>query len=427
MKQLIKEIILENQHMKIPVMVDRKHDIPLDLSVIISLVGPRRSGKSWLLYRAMLQLEERGVSRKNILFINFEDERLMFRAQDLDLIIQAYNELYPEIEMEEVYLFFDEIQNVTGWEQFIRRVYDTRSRRLFITGSNARLLSKEIATALRGRSITLNVLPFSFGEYLRTLGIKSGYNTQKQRSTLIHFTEQFMYHGGFPETIGMPDQYRIRLLQEYFNVMMLRDIVERHQVTNIDALRFFIRKIFAGVTKPFSVNKAYNDLKSMGYKISNKYLYDYLQYCNDVYLCHSVSRYDHSEIKQAKSEQKVYTIDSGLLTAVEFSVSKNQGKLFENMVCMELLKQEKSTYYFKGRYECDFIVGHPGSLQAVQASWSLNEDTTRERELRGLKEACAYLGTSHGIIITPDVRETLHYQGLTVDVIPFYEMFAADK
>jgi len=425
MKQLIKEIILENQHMQIPVMVDRKPEVPLDLSVIVSLVGPRRSGKSWLLYRAMLQLEERGVSRKQILFINFEDERLMLQTQDLDLIIQAYNELYPEIGMEEVYLFFDEIQNVPGWEQFIRRVYDTRSRRLFITGSNARLLSKEIATALRGRSVTINVLPFSFEEYLRTLGIEPSHRTQKHRSTLIHYTEQFMHHGGFPETIGMPNDYRIRLLQEYFNVMMFRDIVERYQVTNIDALRFFIRKIFAGVTKPFSVNKAYNDLKSMGYKISNKYLYDYLKYCNDVYLCQTVSKYDHSEIKQAKSEQKVYTIDSGLLAAVEFSISKNHGKLFENMVYMELLKQGKLTYYFKGRYECDFMVGHSGGMQAMQATWSLNEDTTRERELRGLKEACDYLGTSHGVIITPDIREKLHYQGIDVEVIPFYEMFAS--
>ncbi len=424
MKQLIKEIILENQHMKIPMMVDRKHEIPLDLSVIVSLVGPRRSGKSWLLYRTMLQLEQRGVSRKYMLFVNFEDERLMLQKQDLDLIIQAYNELYPEIEMEEVYLFFDQIQNIQGWEKFIRRVYDTRSRRLFITGSNARLLSKEIATALRGRSISINVLPFSFQEYLIALGIERSYSTQKQRSTLIHYMEQFMQHGGFPETIGMPDPYRNRLLQEYFNVMMFRDIVERYQVTNIETLRFFIKKIFAGVTKPFSVNKAYNDLKSMGYKISNKYLYDYLQHCNDVYLCQSVSKYDHSEIKQAKSEQKVYTIDTGLLAAVEFSISKNQGKLFENMVYMELLKQAKAIYYFKDRYECDFIVGKPGNMQTIQASWSLNEDTTRERELRGLKEACEYLGTFRGIIITPDIRDTLYYQGITVEVIPFYEMFA---
>ncbi len=427
MKQLIKEIILENQHMQVPAMVSRQQDVPLDLKVIVSLVGPRRSGKSWLLYRAMQQLDERGVTRTNILFVNFEDERLMLKSQDLDLIIQAYNELYPGIGMEEVYLFFDEIQNVPGWEQFIRRVYDTRSRHIFITGSNARLLSKEIATALRGRSITINVLPFSFGEYLRALGITPSSKTQKHRSTLIHYTEQFMYHGGFPETIGMADPYRIKLLHEYFNVMMFRDIVERYQVANIDTLRFFIRKIFAGVTKPFSVNKAYNDLRSMGYKISNKYLYDYLLYCNDVYLCQSVSKHDHSEIKQAKSEKRVYTIDSGLLAAVEFSISKNQGKLFENMVFMELLKQEKVVNYFKGRYECDFIIEGTGGWMPMQVTWSLSEDTTLERELRGLREACDYLGTSRGVIITPDTLDEIHYQGITAEVIPFYEMFAFES
>ncbi|HRZ42496.1 MAG TPA: ATP-binding protein [Bacteroidales bacterium] len=422
MKQLIKDIILENQHMVFPEMVDRETEIPLDLKVIVSLVGPRRSGKSWLLYRAIRQLKARGMPVSHILFLNFEDERLPLQSGDLDLIIQSYNELFPDIRMEDVWIFFDEIQNVPGWELFVRRLFDTRSRHLFITGSNARLLSTEIATALRGRTITLTVYPFSYGEYLNALGVSTSAKTQKARSTLIHYTAQFMYHGGFPETIGIDDHYRIRILQEYFNVMIFRDIVERYQVTNIDTLRFFIRKIFAGVSKPFSVNKAYNDLKSMGYKISNKYLYEYLRYCNDVFLCQSVSGYNHSEIKQAKSEKKAYIIDSGLLGAIQFSVSKDHGKLFENMVYMELLKQAYTPMYFKGRYECDFMVGGVVGMQALQATWSMTDGTTRDREFRGLKEACDYLGISHGIIITPDLRETIQYQGLTIEVFPFYEL-----
>lgn len=423
MKNIIKDIILENQDLRLPAMIQRRLQLPLDLKMIISLVGSRRSGKTWLLFDSIKRLQANGLQKEKILFINFEDERLIFDTGSLDLIIQAYGELFPEIEFEDVYVFFDEIQNVAGWEKFVRRIFDTKTRNIFITGSNSKYLSTEIATELRGRTISYNVYPLSFSEYLDFNHVERKLYPQKNKSTVIHYAEKFLTNGGFPETVSYEKYIRLKILQEYFNVMIFRDIVERYQVSNIDALKFFIKKVFAGVTKPFSVNKAYNDLRSMGYKISNKYLYDYFNYCNDVFLCQSINKFDFSEIKQAKSDKKTYIIDTGLLSAIEFSTSANSGKLLENLVFLEFLKAGKEIFYFRNQYECDFVIKEDNKLTPYQVAWDLSDENTRERELKGLSEACNYLNIKTGIILCFDYEEEIYYNGLTIQVTPVYKYF----
>jgi len=423
MKDLIKEIILEAQHTDLPEVISRQIEVPVDAPLIISLVGSRRSGKTFLLYDLIRTLRNGGLGKEKIVFINFEDERLRFDHTNLDLIIQAYNELYPDTDFRDVYLFFDEIQNVDGWEKFVRRVYDTKTRHIFITGSNSRFLSTEIATELRGRTLSYTVYPLSFSEYLDFKGIPKKLSPQKNKSAIIHHAEKFIQDGGFPEMVSLKHEIRVKLLQEYFNVMIFRDIVERYEVSNIDVLRFFIKKLFAGVTKTFSVNKVYNDLRSMGLKVSNMYLYEYFNYCNDAFLCRSINKFDHSEIKQAKSDKKSYVIDTGLLSAVEFSMSGNKGKLLENMVFLEFLKAGKEVFYFKGQHECDFIVKEGNSWLPFQVSWNMDDDTTRERELRGLAEACDYLGVNHGTILCFDHKEEITHQKKKISVHPVYSYF----
>ena len=423
MKERFKEVIAENQTLNFKSGFLREQTIPLNTKLIISLIGARRSGKTYLLYQLINQLLDSGVERKNILFINFEDERLRAETDELDFILQAFNELYPDLEWENTHLFFDEIQNVTGWEKFIRRVYDTKTRNIYITGSNAKLLSSEIATALRGRSLSYTVFPLSFREYLNALNVEKATKTQQQRSKLIHYAGEFMYNGGFAETIVLEKPTRIKLLQEYFNVMMFRDVVERYNVRAIDVLRFFIKKIFASVTVPFSINKTFRDLKSMGYKISNNYLYEFYDHCNAVFLTQSIDKFDFSEIKQAKSEKKTYVIDTGLLSAIEFSVSKNNGKLFENMVFLELLKQGNKLFYFKTKYECDFILEKEGTFYPIQVAYQLEDSDTKKRELRGLVEACRFLKVTEGTIITFDQEETVQLDEIKVNVVAFYKYF----
>lgn len=426
MKQQLKEIILENQQFDPGTIFKREQlQIPFDSGMIISIVGARRSGKTFLLYYLIDQLKKQHIPDENIVFINFEDERLNLKQSDLDLILQSYQELFPDTAMEETYFFFDEIQNVDGWEKFIRRVYDTKSRNIFITGSNSKLLSTEIATELRGRTVSYSIFPYSFSEFVKTQNGPDNLNTQAKRSKLIHLSEKFLFEGGFPELTRFEGPFKIKILQEYFNVMIYRDIIERYSVSNPEVLKFFIKKIFSAVTGPLSVNKSYNDLKSMGYKISNKYLYEYLEYCNAVFLTQSISKYDFSEIKQSKSDKKVYIIDNGLLNAIDFGVSENRGKLLENMVATEFLKQNKNLFYFKDGTECDFIVQEKNhsNLSAIQVSLSLQNDTTRSREIKGLVNACNHLKIKNGTIITFDEEETIKESTCTIDVIPFYKYF----
>ncbi len=423
MKAILKSVILEHQNTNLPEVTPRAIILPDDAGLIISLIGARRSGKTFLLYQKIRELLKTGLSKEQIVFLNFEDERLMLQQQDLDLIIQAYTELFPAAEIKNTWFFFDEIQNIPGWEKFVRRIYDTKSRHIFITGSNSKLLSTEIATELRGRTISYTIYPLSLSEYLHFNAVEQKLYPQANKSKVVHFTEKFMRNGGFPETVRFNDEVRTKVLQEYFNVMIFRDIIERYQVTNPEVLKFFIKKIFSGITKPFSVNKTYHDLKSMGYKISNKYLYEYFDYCNSVFISRIISKFDFSEIRQAKSDKKAYVIDNGLISAVDFAVSGNYGKLFENMVAMELMKSGREIFYYNGNYECDFIVKNKNNVEAVQATFRMTESDTRERELKGLYEACTYLNQNTGTIITFDEEATMEYKGIHVRVVPVYRYF----
>jgi uncharacterized protein len=422
-KDIIKNIILENQHTEMPETFPRRIDMPLNAGVVISLIGSRRSGKTYILYNLIKKLLQGSVARENILFINFEDERLNLDSGKLDLILQAYQELYPDKDFKNVYLFFDEIQNVPGWEKFIRRVFDTRTRNIFVTGSNSRLLSTEIATELRGRTIPLTVFPLSFSEYLCFNDADANLLTPKNKSRIIQLAGRFMTDGGFPETIQFEPINRLRMHQQYFNVMIFKDIIERYKISDPEMLKFFIKKMFANVTKPFSVNKTYNELRSLGYKVSNKYLYEYLAHCHAVFLAQAVNKFHYSEIKQEKADKKVYVIDNGLLSAIEFNISRNNGKLFENMTAMELIKSEKDIFYFKDRYECDFIVKEGNSYIPVQASYSLDNDDILRREFRGLHEACKHLDVKKGLILTFDDERELEYMDIKINVLPFYKYF----
>lgn len=424
MKSVLKSIILENQHTPIPEVKERALQIPIHQNIIISLIGARRSGKTYMLYELMQKLLDEQVTKEQLLFINFEDERLQLHSDQLDLIIQAYQELYPGIALKEVYIFFDEIQNITGWEKFIRRIFDTKTRNIFITGSNSKLLSTEIATELRGRTISYTVYPLNFKEYLNFHNTQPLLHPQSNKSKIIHLAEKYLKAGAFPEVINMEKLAQKKLLQQYFNVMIFRDIVERYQITNVEILKFFIKKIFAGVTKPFSVNKAYRDLKSLGYSISNKYLYDYFDYCSAVFLTQNIYKFNFSEIKQLKSDKKNYVIDSGLLSAIEFSVSENAGKLLENTVALEFIKNETPITYFKNQYECDFIVQKNNTFQAVQVSYTIASSETKNREMRGLHEACDHLKIDSGVILTfDDPQEHTRYKGIHIHILPFYQYF----
>jgi uncharacterized protein len=423
MKAVLKSIIVDSQERKLVEMKSRRHDVPLESPMITTLIGPRRSGKTYILHSLYKGILEKGVDRKRLVYINFEDERLSLHASELDLIIQAFQELYPEQELDTCYFFFDEIQNVEGWEKFIRRMFDSISKKIYITGSNAKLLSTEIATSLRGRSLTYTVLPLSLNEYLDFKGVSISIHNSQKKAVFINACKSFVLEGGFPEVVELDKMNRLKLLQSYFNTMIYRDIIDRYKVSDALVLKYFIKKLFAAVGKPISINRIYNDLKSQGYKVTNNALYDYQSYCQAIFLTVSIPRFDFSELKSAKSEKKTFAIDTGLLASIDFNFSDNLGKLFENMVLLEFLKQEKAVFYYKDKVECDFIIQERNNYMPFQVAFELNDATTWKREMKGVVEACKTLGVQEGFILTFDQKEERVQDGILIKVVPFYEYF----
>jgi len=400
-----------------------KRDIkpPLDTKKIITLIGVRRCGKTSILYEMINRLSTT-ISKTKIFFLNFEDERLELTSDELDLLLQAFMELYPEQNLSECYFFFDEIQNVTGWEKFIRRVYDTISKNIYVTGSNSKLLSSEIATSLRGRTLTFEVFPLSFSEYLRFKNIEVDLYSTKSQALIKHSLAIFLKNGGFPETLFLEENYANKTLQEYFNVLLYKDLCERYGITNTIALKFFLKRLLSSTTKQISINKIYNDLKASNIKIGKNTLYEFLDYSQNIYSALTLHRFDTSLVSQELGEKKIYTIDIGLNNAVEFRFSDNIGKSLENAVFLELKRKGYELYYHRDKSECDFLVAKNGTItEAIQVTYDMSEDETKTREIKGLVEACKKFNLPSGTIISYDSEESFFQDGIQIEVIPFYK------
>ena len=395
---------------------------PVDTKKIITLIGVRRCGKTSILYDMINQLSEK-IDKTRILFLNFEDERLELNIDELDLVLQAFSELYPEQNLGECYFFFDEIQNISGWEKFARRVYDTISKNMFITGSNSKLLSSEIATSLRGRTLSYEVYPLSFSEYLAFKHIIVDLYSSNSIAYIKNAQEKFLKNGGFPETLFLEEQYRNQTLQEYFNVLLYRDLAERYKITNTVALKFFLKRIIASSTKQISINKIYNELKSRGIKIGKNTLYDFLDYVQNIYLALILHRYDNSLVNKELGEKKIYSIDIGLNNATEFKFSDDIGKSLENAVFLELKRNNMDIFYYRdANSECDFIVNENNAIvQAIQVTYDISDENAKNREIKGLLGACKKFNLSKGTIVTYDNEDEIIEDEIKIELIPFYK------
>jgi predicted AAA+ superfamily ATPase len=421
-KEILKEIIRDFHVNPLPPLIERDITIPLRSGKVITLVGARRSGKTYVLFNLVDRLIKSGVDFKNILYMNFEDERIDIKLNELDLILKAYNELYPDIRNKGCYLFFDEIQNIENWERFIRRVYDSVTKNIFITGSNSKFLSSDIATSLRGRTVSLEVFPLSFREYLRFGKVEVDLYSSKSLARINNYLVRFLRNGGFPEVFDYDDNMRVKTLQEYFNVMIYRDLIERYKIKNSAVLKFFLKRILASTTKQLSVNTIYNELQSSGFKIGKNQLYEFLEACQNIFLAFVLKKYTHKLVASELGERKVYTIDNGLLNAVSFKFSEDIGKTMEQAVFLELKRRGMEVYFYKGKYECDFVVkdGHSVS-EAFQVSYSLSDKKTAVREIRGLADACKSFGLKKGTIITSDESKDFEAEGIKIKQVPLYK------
>lgn len=405
MKSILKRIIKDFHVRWIPKYHPREIDVPSGIQKIITLVGPRRSGKTYMLFQTMDRLIRSGVSKEQVLYLNFEDERIELDGQ-YDTIFEAYLELYPNMNFEDVYLFFDEIQNLEGWERFVRRTYDTLTRTIYLTGSNSRMLSMEIATALRGRTLSIEVLPLSFREFLLFQGIDTADRySLKNRSLIKQNLEDYLVWGGYPEIVGLEPHYKMRILQEYFNVTLYRDIVERYEVSDVHILKYVMKRLMESFTREFSVNKIYNDLKSRNLSIGKDRLYRFVEYVESVYMIAILEKYAPSVLKREMSNKKIYLYSNGLATALVPVFGENRGKLLENAVFFHLRRLGRNISFLKNRFECDFVISEASEkAMAIQVTERLTGENV-SREIGGLKKAMDHVGISRGIVV---VLEEMH-------------------
>ena len=422
MKEVIKTIISDFHASPIEAVFTRDLILPVDSGKVISLIGPRRSGKSFYFLDLMRKLIESGISQERILYLNFEDERLNLNAGHLDLVLQAYHELYPEPKLKECYFFFDEIQNILHWEKFARRCYDTITRNIFLTGSNANLLSREIATAMRGRTLTYEILPLSFLEYLRFKKINLLKQDSATRSKVRKLFRQYLTEGGYPEVALMNSNLQTQALQEYFDVMTYRDLVERYQFTNLTVIKYFLKRIASTTGSYLSLNKIYNELRSLNYKLDKNFLYEVHEAAKAVYLSLPVSKFDYSELKRSNSDKKTYFIDNGLLNAITFKFSHDLGKMLENLCYLEFRRRNKNVYYFKDVKECDFVLFEEGKRPLpVQVCFDLNDPDTFSSEIGSLVYCCKKLKINSGVVISMAGREPKQVDGIKIKFLDAME------
>ncbi|HLB55841.1 MAG TPA: ATP-binding protein [Coxiellaceae bacterium] len=393
--QTLLEVLLGEFHRKLQhtTFIVRDAVFPIAENKIKVAVGMRRAGKTSFIYQTIQALLVKKIPLSRILYINFEDDRLVpLTREKLAKLVDAFYALYPENHDQRCYLFLDEIQNAEDWPMVIRRLQDSKNVEIYLTGSSAKLLSKEIATSLRGRSLATEIWPFSFQEFLRAKKITALEKLfdQKKQDQLKKIFHEYLFCGGFPEVVNYPVETRIKTLQEYIDVVSYRDIIERHQIKNIALLKYTIFFMLQNYGSSFSINKFYNDLKTQGYQTSKNVLYDYAHHIEDAFLAFCVGLFDRSIRKTQTNPKKIYTIDPGLSCALKINNQYDLGRLFENVVYLDLRRQGCQVYYYltKDRYEVDFVAqSFQGKQKLIQVCWDAADPETMKREERALVAA----------------------------------------
>jgi uncharacterized protein len=430
-KETLKEIIVGNQNHPLTGVIPRSWEVPTDTGKAVTLPGVRRSGKSSHLALTRSALLRRGVPKENILSLNLDDERLDFSGIGVGAIWEAYRELYPGVPPRNVYIFLDEIQVADGWERFVRRIYDNESKNIYLTGSNSKMLSSEIASALRGRTLQFEIFPLSFSEYCNFKGIEKNFYDPTQKAGLINAFNSYLFKGGFPEIALGQEIFLEHILQEYYHVMIFKDLIERYGIRNTKALRYIVKRLLANVTKPTSVNKIFNEIKSGGITVSKSAIYELVDELTSIYMFLPLPKFSASAVKEFSGMPKYYTIDNGFKYALQGSVSEDRGAFLENTVYLHLRRQHRfggGLFYFKEKYECDFLrVEKQSAIELVQACWSIDDPDTEKREVNGLMEAARITGCKKLKIITADTEKKLLIDGTEIAVLPAWKFMLAEE
>jgi len=395
-RQIVRQKITDSLAAPMPVSTHRDVWMPSVPGKSTAVIGMRRAGKTTLLWQVLAKRLKNGTKRDSLLYFSFEDERLAgMQAGDLDLLVEEYFRLHPEWrDMKKVTFFLDEIQTVPEWEIFARRLLDSENIDIFISGSSARLLSREVATSMRGRAMEAVVFPFSFRESLRHTGQEPKKTLRKmtkaQNSFLYKALLEYLTCGGFPEAQGLDLRNRAELLRGYVDIVLLRDVVERHSVSRPQILRWMVRQLLGNAAGMFSVNKFYRDLKSQGFAVGKDTLHEYLSHLEDAFLVSSISLDTETLRRKRVNPRKVYPVDTGLVPFFDRSNRGNLGHKLETVVFLELKRRGTDICYVRTEngFEVDFFARYlDGKEELIQVSVSVDDAETRNREIRALLDA----------------------------------------
>ena len=426
MIELLKEIILDFQDTVLDTGIPRHFQYKPVKGKAFVCIGVRRCGKSTLLYQIIKNIEEQGVKLENVLYINFFDDRLTeIKQGNLSLIIEAYYSLYPEKKgTEEVYYFFDEIQEAKNWEQFIDRILRTEKCSVYLSGSSAKLLSREIATQMRGRSLSWELFPFSFSEFISYKGINFKQLTSRNRLLLQNCFDEYFLKGGFPEVRDVSAKIRIMIHQEYFKTILHRDVIERFNVIHPQAAIQAGYRLISSSASLYSINRITGYLKSLGYKVSKGFVSSCVEWFEDVYFLFSVKIFSPSISKQNANAKKIYCIDHSMVTSIAPKILENKGHLLENMIFTHLRRHTEQIYYYrtKNGKEIDFIwMDNRGNRHLMQISFSLKDPATRKREISSLSFAMEELNLRQSTIITYNEEDLIKVETGTIRIIPAWK------
>ena len=422
----LKSIILDFQEIELDTGVPRHLNVVVIPGKATVCIGVRRSGKSTYLFQIIKRLLDSGVSPKNILYLNFFDDRLHNIGQvGLDSITEAYYSLYPEKKnAETVYCFFDELQAIEGWEPFVDRLMRTEMCEVYITGSSARMLSKEIATQMRGRALSWELFPFSFREFLDFKQIDCAVPMSTKRRLLVQKAfEDYWESGGFPEVVGLERHLRIKIHQEYFHAILFRDLVERHDISHPRAVTDLSHRLIDNTASLYSINSLTGYLKSLGHKVPKSAVSDYLEWFEDAYFMFTVQIFDASLSRRKINPKKIYCVDHAMVTSVASGILVNTGHLLENLVFTALRRVTPDIWYCKTKsgMEVDFIVQtDDSSRMLVQVCESMADPQTRKRELAALAEAMSEHGLDSGTVVTRNEEEQIKVGAGKIEVIPVW-------
>ena len=384
---------------------------------VVTLEGVRRSGKTTLLLQYINRLIEKGVESRNTLYVNFEDPRFFgeLSPKSLQEIYEAYLELKES--KETPYLFLDEVQYVPAWEKFVRALHERKEANIFVSGSSSKLLSAEFGSALTGRHVSLKVYPLNFREFLyfNRLEVKGKLDLVSNRARIKRFLRDYLEFGGFPKVVLSAEKNEI--LVRYFNDVISRDVAVRYRVKNIEKLQALAKYLLTNTSSLVSFNRIKKFLH-----ISLDTVERFSYYLSYAYLVYFVKKFSYSLKEQEVNPRKVYCIDTGLRNITGFRISEDAGKLYENLVFLELERRGRDVYYWKNKGECDFLVKRGRRVdEAIQVCFDVEKEETRKRELKGLVEAVHKFKLSRGLIVTEDYESEERVGQKRIEFVPLWK------